>query len=389
MIKPRILLVSYTIPENKMGGGLLLHRHFVQRSDYEIGILTDNPGSVPVGYHRFFPEAPLLARLKRTRFATWAHDYTHLVHARTLDRNLVRAAREFQPNLIFTVAENYLSFRALKLARHLKVPFAAYFMDWAHFAACQHRWVRPLMDRMFRQLYQNADLALCISDGMLEELGPHPNARVIYPTSADWVHATPTTSSSNDPFEFCFVGNLSHWYGQQVANIITLCEDEPGLALRVFGTHHNWSEAFERKQRECGVFLGFKPFEELIPEFQRADAFLLPMGFDPAAALIERTSFKTKFLDYLLFGKPILVWGPEYCTAVRVAREYNAALCVTDPRPEAAIAGMRQLATEPALRAKLIANARMMREATFNNDAVYRVLKGALDGLVARTPHSC
>jgi hypothetical protein len=102
-----------------MGGGLLLHRHFVLRSDFEIGIATPNPAQSAPVFHRFIQEPTWLERLKRTRLAKWFHDYTHLVYARQFSGQLLSAAREFQPDLIFNVAETWVSFHALKLARKL------------------------------------------------------------------------------------------------------------------------------------------------------------------------------------------------------------------------------------------------------------------------------
>ena len=45
------------------------------------------------------------------------------------------------------------------------------------------------------------------------------------------------------------------------------------------------------------------------------------MSFEKEHELFMRTSFTTKFLDYVAFGKPVILWGPEYCTPVRVARD--------------------------------------------------------------------
>ena len=131
-----------------MGGGLLLHRHFVLRSDFEIGIVSPNPADTVPVFHRLIHEPACLGRLKRTRLAKWFHDYTHLLYARQFNAELFRAAQEFQPDLIFNVAETWVSFHALKLARKLNIPFACYFMDWAHFAAYCHKWAVPQMDRM-------------------------------------------------------------------------------------------------------------------------------------------------------------------------------------------------------------------------------------------------
>ena len=388
MAKPRILIASWTIPENNMGGGLLLHRHFVLRSDFEIGIVTPNLAQTAPVFHRLIHEPAWLERLKHTRFAKWFHDYTLLVYARQFNAQFLAAAREFQPDLIFNVAETWVSFHALKLARKLKIPFACYFMDWAHFAAYCHKWAVPQMDRMYRQLYRESDVAFCISDGMREELGPHRNARVLYPTPSAAVDKLgertcieSNEGRKNEKFQFLFAGNLAHWYGKQVSAILNLLENDRAIGMKVFGKYHSWASEFEKTQRNLGAYLGFKPYEELITEFQSADAFFLPMGFDSSAALIERTSFKTKFLDYLAFEKPILIWGPEYCTAIRTAREYDAAYCVTDPDPAAVIHAMREIADNQEIRDNLFHGASKAKLDKFNNEAAYLLLKSGLESI--------
>ena len=231
-------------------------------------------------------------------------------------------------------------------------------------------------------------MAFCISDGMREELGPHRNARVLYPTPSAAVdklgERTGIESNEgriNEKFQFLFAGNLAHWYGKQVAAILNVLENDRAIGMKVFGKYHGWAPEFERAQRNLGAYLGFKPYEELIPEFQKADAFFLPMGFDSSAALIERTSFKTKFLDYLAFEKPILIWGPEYCTAIRAAQEYDAAYCVTDPDPAAVIHAMREIADNQEIRDRLCNGASKAKLDKFNNEAAYMVLKSGLESI--------
>ena len=384
MAKLKILLVSHTVPENKMGGALILFRHFVLKNDFEIGVVTNNPVKVPGVFHRHLPEPYVLRRLKKTRLNLWAEDYTHLVHSRIFDGRLYEAAREFKPDIIFNVAETYVSFHAQKLAKKMGVPFAVYFMDWATFATRSHGWAKPHMDRMFRRLYRQADLAFCISGGMKKELGPHPNAHVLYPSGADIHLAEIPEQPVNRKFTFCFAGNLFQWYGQMVHDLILESEGDESTGLKVFGTNHQWTKDFVDDQTSKGVFHGFLPFEQLVPEFQKADAFLLVMGFGADEALIERTSFKTKLLDYILFEKPILVWGPEYSTAVEIARKFGCACCVTDPSPKAALAGMKELAANRDLREKLVKNATAMRETELNHHRVHSILKEQIEKLASR-----
>lgn len=77
-----------------------------------------------------------------------------------------------------------------------------------------------------------------------------------------------------EKFQFLFAGNSAHWYGKQVASILNVLENDPAIGMKVFGKYHSWAPKFERAQRHLGAYMGFKPYEELIPEFQKADAFL-------------------------------------------------------------------------------------------------------------------
>ncbi|MEI9864581.1 MAG: hypothetical protein WDN00_08515 [Limisphaerales bacterium] len=73
-------------------------------------------------------------------------------------------------------------------------------------------------------------------------------------------------------------------------------------------------------------------------------------GFEAECAQVERTSFKTKFLDYLSNQKPILVWGPEYCSAVRVAREFDSAEVCVEPDAAAFLEKILLLKNDPERR---------------------------------------
>ena len=114
---------------------------------------------------------------------------------------------------------------------------------------------------------------------------------------------------------------------------------------------------FDSAARTAGVYRGQVPFDRLRTQAQEADLLLLLMGFGDECAQTERTSFKTKFLDYLTFQKPIVIWGPEYCSAVRVAREFDAAECYTSPDAAGCIAVLENVAHSPERQKQLVANA--------------------------------
>jgi hypothetical protein len=392
MQQARILIVSFTVPENRLGGAMLLYRHFALRSSFEVGLVTNNPAKPPEGiFYRKISPPHWLLRALRTRFFRWFQDYLQVVRPHFFDPRLLKAAREFQPDLIFNVAETWLSFQALKLARKINVPFACYFMDWSHYASQCHEWAHPIMDRMYRRLYRESDLALCISDGMREELGSHPNAHVVYPipgeasrTSLGHRSCLENSDQKRSKFQFLFAGSLGHWYGRQVKKVLEALEDEPDFSLKVYGQNHDWPEDFVIRQQNSGAFGGFRPFEEIQPEFEFADAFLLVMGFDPKDELIERTNFKTKLVDYFAYEKPILIWGPEYCSAVRAAREFNAAYCVTDPSPASVLNAMKELSGSVELRDSLVKGVRLAKANKYNAEKIHGILKDCLETLVLK-----
>jgi len=109
---------------------------------------------------------------------------------------------------------------------------------------------------------------------------------------------------------------------------------------------------------------------------------LLPMGFGDECAQIERTSFKTKFLDYLTFQKPIVIWGPEYCSAVRVAREFDGAECYTSPDAAGCVATLQNVARSSERQKQLVANARRMYHSRFDPSRIHAVLLRECEKLV-------
>src|SRR5260370_28773935 len=112
----------------------------------------------------------------------------------------------------------------------------------------------------------------------------------------------------------------------------------------MLGSKGSWSGKLDSAARTAGVYRGQAAFDRLKTYAQEADLLLLPMGFGNECAQIERTSFKTKFLDYLTYQKPIIIWGPEYCSAVRAAREFDAAECYTSPDAAGCIATLQNVA---------------------------------------------
>jgi glycosyltransferase involved in cell wall biosynthesis len=63
----------------------------------------------------------------------------------------------------------------------------------------------------------------------------------------------------------------------------------------------------------------------------RADILFLPASFAKEEVAVVVAGFPTKTADYMASGRPILVFGPEYSSLVRYARETGFAEVVSEP----------------------------------------------------------
>ena len=78
------------------------------------------------------------------------------------------------------------------------------------------------------------------------------------------------------------------------------------------------------------------------------------------------TSFPSKLPEYAQFGKPIVILGPEYCSAIHWGREGDRAVCVSDQNPSVLVASLEKLNQDLTLREYYASNARIAEEQQFN-----------------------
>jgi hypothetical protein len=236
-----------------------------------------------------------------------------------------------------------------------------------------HRSTQRILSRRYRELYAACDLAFCTSDGMQEMLGPHPNSHLIYPMPGR--HRVPKKSwpLSNGKFRLVYVGAVQNFYGRMLCSLIKEIEATEDLEIIVIGPNADWPAEFLECAKTKGIYLGFKPPEEAAEALASADALLVVMSFEKQHELFMRTSFTTKFLDYVAFGRPVILWGPDYCTPVRVARKHGGAAIISVNDPGTVVALCRQIAGDTALKEKLSKEALHMHQTLFNPDRLQNV----------------
>src|SRR5256714_12547236 len=229
-----------------------------------------------------------------------------------------------------------------------------------------HEFTQRVLSRRYRELYSACDLAFCISDGMQEVLGPHLNSHVIYPMPGRYSVSENPWPPSTGKFRLVYVGSAQNFYGRMLCALIEKMEATNDLEIVVVGPNADWPAELLERAKGNGVYLGFKSPEQAAEVLASADALLVVMSFEKEHELFMRTSFTTKFLDYVAFGKPVILWGPQYCTPVRVARNHGGAAVISTSDAAAVVSLSRQIAADSALSKKLSNEALQLHQTLFN-----------------------
>ena len=385
------MLVSIVPPHNDCGVRIVLHRHLVERSPFELHVASNADFADGLLIHTKLELPFPFQKIKKSRFGPalkkWLLDFENFLWPLVGCRQLDKAVQQFQPDVILTLAEASLCHIARKVARKHEIPLAGLFLDWfpimnAHFG---HQWTQSTLSKRYRELYAACDLAFCTSDGMQEVLGPHPNSHVIYPMPG-W-HKVPEKRfpPPTGKFRIVYVGSAEGFYGRMLRSLMHELEKHPVMELIIVGPHNDWPEEDKKVARERGTCLGFMPPEKAAEVLAGANALLVVMSFEREHKLFMRTSFTTKFLDYSAFAKPVILWGPDFCTPSRLAKREEAALVVETESPEGVITAAKKLMNESAEVERLSAASQRLNQTVFNPDRLQGIFVGEIENLVQRS----
>ncbi|HBJ34688.1 MAG TPA: hypothetical protein DDZ51_07985 [Planctomycetaceae bacterium] len=388
----KVLYLSWIAPVEGSGATLAMRRHFVEREDFEMMVATSGRFEHPTIRHFPISRTVSLQRLSNTRLCRAVRNYEMLVKARKIPQGLLEAARDFRPDCVFTVADLTLSEAARRLAMKLQVPLVSNFQDWWPRGQFYYPHERPYprlvggLEERFRRLHRDSDLVFCTSEGMQEFLGSHPNSHVLYPIparSAPQLPPRPTTRESGKPFRILYTGTAFGTYGRLLRELAGKLRDRVDIELRIYGAKPDWPTDVLRDAEASGLYQGFLPFNQLESELEGADAFLAVMSFEKEMEVMMRTSFTTKFLDYAAKGRPIIVWGPDYCSPVRLARREEAAITVCDADASKVINEIDTLKTDCELSNRLAIAAHRLALTVFDPAQIHDTLRTNLLNLVS------
>lgn len=368
MTRINVILISSVRPEPTTGGQLILHRHLTGGTDIKLSISSTEP--IKLTFSSVIRR--LIGRLGRTRLHRFSEDFWVLWKGRWLDASLSSDVTTEGRTVVLTVAHGSECMAALRFAEKHKLPLITFFHDWFPDIPDVHPVFRRFLEKDFRILYRCSSAALCVCEGMRDALGENLNASILYPVSEQpggAQDAEGPVRRNGGPLKIFYFGNLFE-YGPMLGEALKQFDGGKKIRLEVRGANPNWPAEFREAMRERGLWKDFLPRNELNAWLSEAGAFLIPMVFEAQSRRRMETSFPSKLIEFAQWGKPLIVWGPEYCSAIKWARQGNRALCITDPNPEALRTAVENLSGSSEEQQRLAIAARQAGQTEFNPNTI-------------------
>lgn len=310
-------------------GSLLLYRLLQRYPSHRLQVIELGPvSSHPERRLSKVPYRVLsapLARLQKTRFAR-PYEVFRMRSAATLGAALAPGLRRQGVQAILSVTHGAGWISAAAVAKALRVPLHL---------VCHDEWALLGIDegdragwnsKTFESIYRQASSRFCVSPYMAEDFQRRfgVEGTVLYPNRAFGVKAPPVPPARlTDPrgsLVGAFAGSINSngyvdalkWLAKGLAAL--------GGKLIIYGPMTAKEGARVGLDYSNLSFMGLVSPDQLLEELRlRADFLFTPMSFERSDRRNMELSFPSKLTDYTLTGLPLLIYGPDYCSAVRWA----------------------------------------------------------------------
>ncbi len=348
---PRLAYIGDVPIEYSFHGSLLLYRLLEHYPKDKLLIIEAGPTAsqpdrrIPaVSYHAL--PCYRFARLLTTRFRKSAN-FLNALLAPTHTSRIHKLLCSFRPQAILTVTHGASWLAAADYAQCHAIPYHL---------ICHDEWLTvfplpkhlcPAFDRLFKRYYRQAASRLCVSRYMVEDYEERYQAQgiALYPSRGkdQPIHLTPPERLKESyPLTVAYVGSV---YKDDSLQVMARQLQKINGQLYLYGTYteaHARNDGFYEPNM---VFRGYIPSHQLIHVLRdEVDVLYVVMNFSLSLRTTVSTAFPSKLVDYTAIGLPLLIRGPDYCTAIRWAQEHpGVAETVTDPSPEALLDALRRL----------------------------------------------
>ncbi|WP_347551926.1 glycosyltransferase family 1 protein [Pseudalkalibacillus hwajinpoensis] len=216
---------------------------------------------------------------------------------------------EFGPDLIHVVNPAFMGYSGIKYGKRLGVPLiASYHTHVPKYANYYNQsWSEPLLWWHFRRMHNKADINLCTSQAILEELNEQNFYNMhLWKRGVDTERFNPELHDenmrrklTNDHPEkrlLLFVGRLA--FEKEIDSLIPMLEQNPDAHLAIVGDGPYRTELEKNFAHLDNItFTGFMHGEELAKAYASSDAFMFPSTTETLGLVI---------LEAMASGLPVI-----------------------------------------------------------------------------------
>jgi glycosyltransferase involved in cell wall biosynthesis len=333
---PRLLYVGDVPVTSTLAGAALLYRLL---QSYPASCLRIVEGNLWSGRQEWGHDDPekrlpnvaygtLKVGVYRLLSSRWGSIYSGYLQRTAPYRatKLARTIRTFKPDAILTVAHGFSWLTAATLAAKHRLPLHLIVHDdWEHLNQLP-RVMKAWGNEQFGMVYRQAKSRLCASRYMVDAYERRYGAPgiVLYPSRGleDVVFDAPSAKKSRLFPTFAYAGSINiGGYARCLSDLASVLEEFSGSVL-LFSPHSKQDLKKLGLEKPNIIPHSLIPQNQLVRKLRdEADVLFAPMTFEPEHRDNMAVGFPSKMTDYTATGRPILVWGPSYCSAIRWSLE--------------------------------------------------------------------
>lgn len=374
--KPRVLIISQALAPAVGGSPIIINNIF---SDYpgEVCAISGCPGEriddafrPPFPTYYFNPPAlPLISKyLKR-----YYDNYIKYFHPLII-RHLVRKINSWKPSVIFSHCPDVDYFIcAYQAARKCKIPFYSHMHDLWEENHSPNSYIGKMAVKWEREILSNSKRVLCMTTiqqqhylqkyDLATELLPHTIPDEVLDRSPALFHESYDNT-------LLFTGTVSRVMNLDSLRVLSAASPILKQYLKVMLCTSYKKEDFKKIGIDTSAWeIKWLSRSEVQKLQRQAGILFAPLSHKNAGMDEVRTVFSTKILEYLIAGRPILVFAPKSSFHAISARQKGWALVVDEDNPETLAAEAKRLLNDKALQKKIVEGA--FREAQNRRASIF------------------